>query len=81
MPPLTGSHGSATVCVSFHEKSANEFFVVSTEILDLTFLPLLYTWTDASILSCVKMLSYAEDLIPDICGQHLNDSELHKSKC
>ena len=24
------------------------------------------------------MLSYADDLIPDICGQHLNNLELHK---
>ena len=39
---------------------------------------MLYTWTDASILSYVKMLSYAKDLISDICGQHLNNSELHK---
>ena len=35
---------------------------------------MLYIWTDAYI----KMLSYAKDLIPDICGQHLNNSELHK---
>ena len=38
---------------------------------DLTFLPMLYMWTDASILRYVKILSYAKDLIPDICGQHL----------
>ena len=24
------------------------------------------------------MLSYAKDLIPDICGKNLNNSELHK---
>ena len=47
-------------------------------MIDLAFLPLLYIWTDASKLSYVKLLSYAEDLIPDICGQHLNNSELHK---
>ena len=41
---------------------------------------MLYISTDASILGYVgyvKMLSYAKDLIPDICGQHLNYSELH----
>ena len=36
---------------------------------------------DASILSYVKMLSYAKDLIPDICGIHINNSELHKFLC
>ena len=36
-----------------------------------------YIWTDASILSYVQMLSYAKDLIPDICGENLNNSELH----
>ena len=39
---------------------------------------MLYIQTNASILSYVKMLLYAKDLIPDICGQHLNYSELHK---
>ena len=34
--------------------------------------------TNASVLRYVKMLSYAKDLIPGICGQHLNNSELHK---
>ena len=34
--------------------------------------------TDVSILSYVKMMSYAKDMIPDICGQYLNNSELHK---
>ena len=57
---------------------AVEFFTVSLKMTDLTFLPMLYTWTDASILRYVKMLSYAKDLIPNICGQHLNNSELHK---
>ena len=37
---------------------------------------MLYIWTNASILSYVKMLSYAKDLIPDICGQHLNNSQI-----
>ena len=56
-----------------------EFFAVSTKMINLTFLPMLHIWTDASILSYVKMLSYAKDLIiPEICGQHFNDSELHK---
>ena len=57
---------------------AVEFFTVSTKLTDLTFLSMLYIWTDALILSYVKMLSYAKDLIPDICGQHLNNSELQK---
>ena len=57
---------------------AFEFFTVSTKMADLTFLPMLYISTDDSILCYVKMLSYAKDLIPDICGQHLNYSELHK---
>ena len=39
---------------------------------------MLYIWTYASILSYDKMLSYAKYLISDICGQHLNNSELHK---
>ena len=33
---------------------------------------------DASILSSVERLSYAKDLISDICGQHLNNSQMHK---
>ena len=57
---------------------AIEFFGVSTKMTDLTFLPMLYIWTDASILSYVKMLPCAKDLIPDICGQHLNTLELYK---
>ena len=48
-----------------------EFFAVFTKMIDVTFLPMLYTWTNASILSYVTTVSYAEDLIPDICGQHL----------
>ena len=51
----------------------SSFSHVSTKMTDLTFLPMLYIWTDASILSYVKMFSYAKDLIPDICGQHLNN--------
>ena len=39
---------------------------------------MLYISTDALLLSYVKMLSYAKDLIPDICGQHLNNLEIHK---
>ena len=35
--------------------------------IDLTFLPMLYIWTDASVLSYVKM-SYAKDWIPQIGG-------------
>ena len=65
-----------------------EFFAVYTNVADLTFLPMLYTWTNASILSYVKMLLYAKDLISDIYGQHLNNSELqnlykgkHWQKC
>ena len=45
---------------------------------DLTFLPMLYIWTNASVLGYVTMLSYAKDLVPDICGQHFNNSELQK---
>ena len=55
-----------------------EFFAVPTEMTYLTFLPMLYMWPYASILSYVKMLSCAKDLIPGICGQNLNNSELHK---
>ena len=55
-----------------------KFFAVSTKMTDLAFLPMLYTWTNASILSHTEIFSYAKDLIPDICGQHLNNSELHK---
>ena len=40
---------------------AFEFFAVSTKMTDMT------------ILSYVKMLSYAKDLIPDTCGQYLNN--------
>ena len=40
---------------------------------------MLYMWTNAWILSYVKM-SYAKDLIPDIRVQHLYNSELHKYK-
>ena len=39
---------------------------------------MLYIWTDDLILSYVEIFSYAKDLIPDICGQHLNNSELYK---
>ena len=39
---------------------------------DLTFLPMLYIWTNDSILSYVKMLSNVQDWIPNICGQHKN---------
>ena len=60
------------------EWATTEFFEVSTKMADLIFLSVLYILTDALILSYVKMLSYAKDLIPDICGQHLNYSELHK---
>ena len=55
-----------------------EFFAVSTKMTDLTFRSVLHTSTDASILSCVKILNYAKDLIPDNRGQHLNYLELHK---
>ena len=57
---------------------AFEFFAVSTKMKDLTVLPVLYIWIDASGLTYVKMLLYTKDLIPDIYGQHLNNSELHK---
>ena len=57
---------------------AIEFFAVCTHVADLTFLPMLYIWTDASMLSDVKMLSWVKDLIPDICGQHSNNLELYK---
>ena len=39
----------------------------------LTFVPMLYIWTDASLLSYVQMLSYTKNFIPDTCGQHLNN--------
>ena len=55
-----------------------ELFTDSTKMADSIFLPMLYMWTDASILSYVEMLSCAKDLIPDICGQCLNNSGLHK---
>ena len=58
----------------FHRLDSIQIFAVSTKMAHLTFLPM----TDASILSYVKMLSYAKDLIPEICGQYLNNSELHK---
>ena len=45
-----------------------EFFTLFTKMTDLTFLPMLYTWTNASILNYVKMLSYTKDLNPDIVG-------------
>ena len=56
----------------------NRVFDSFHKMTDLTFLLMLYIWTDASILSYVKILSCGKDLIPDICGQHLNNSELHK---
>ena len=56
---------------------AIEFFAVFTNMTDPAFLAMLYIWTDHLILSYVKMLSYAKDLICDICGQDLNNSELH----
>ena len=57
--------------------TASKFFAVSLETTELKFLSMLYILTDVSILSYVKMLSYDEDLIADICGQNKN-SELHK---
>ena len=39
---------------------------------DLTFLSMLYIWTDVSMLSYVKMVSYSRDLIPDRIAQILN---------
>ena len=39
---------------------------------------MLYIWTNASILNYVKMLPHVKDLIADICGEHLNNSELYK---
>ena len=39
---------------------------------------MVYMWTNTSVLSYVKMLSYAKDVIPDICGQNLNNLELLK---
>ena len=59
-------------------KGAFKFLAVSTKMTNLTFLPMLYTWTCASISTYVKMLSYAKTLFPNICGKHLNNSELHK---
>ena len=57
-----------------HVRSINRVFRSFLQNMTaLTFLPMLYMWTDASILSYVKMLSYAKDLIPDICWQHLNN--------
>ena len=58
--------------------SVFKFFAVSTKRTEKTFLPMLYTSTNASILSYVKMFLYAKDLIPNIYRQHLNNSELHK---
>ena len=44
----------------------------------MAFLQMLYKGTNDSILSYGKMLSYAKDLVSDICGQGINNSELHK---
>ena len=57
---------------------SSEFLALSTKMTDLTLLSMLYTWTNASKLGYVKMLSYANILIPDICGQMLKKSELQK---
>ena len=46
----------------------NRVFHSFHKMTDLTFLPMLYIWTDASKLSYVKMLSYAKDWIPQISG-------------
>ena len=54
-----------------------EFFAVCTNVSDLAFLPMLSIWTNASILIMLKYY-HAKDLIPDICGQQLNNLELHK---
>ena len=62
-------------CVEFENISV---FAALTKMTDLTFLPMFYILTDDPILSHDKMLSYAKDLIPDICWQHLNNSKLHK---
>ena len=59
--------------IVFH--TAMSYVVVSTNVVDLIFLPMLYIWAHISILSYVKMLSHAKDLIPNICGQHLNNLE------
>ena len=56
----------------------NRVFDSFHKMTDLTFLLMLYIWTDASILSYVKILSCGKDLIPGLCGQKLNNSELHK---
>ena len=44
----------------------------------VTFLPMLYIWTDVSILSYLKMLLYTKDFIPDIYEKQLNNLKLHK---
>ena len=54
-----------------------EFFAVCTNVADLAFLPMLSIWTNASILIMLEYY-HAKDLIPYICGQHLNNLELHK---
>ena len=49
-------------CTNMH---TFEFFAIFAKVTNLTFLPMLYTWTNASVLSCIKMFSYSKDLIPD----------------
>ena len=50
-----------------------EFLVVCTNVVELTFLPVLYIWTDASILSYVTV-SEAKYLIPEIIQNCTNMS-------
>ena len=47
-----------------------EFFVVCPNVVNVTFLPKLYIWTDASILSYIKMLSYAKDFTLTFVGNN-----------
>ena len=41
---------------------------------------MLFMWTDASILSYIKILLRAKDFIPGSYGWHLNNSELHSKQ-
>ena len=59
---------STRCCRTADECDLHSRFSVFTKMTDLTYLPMLYIWTNASVLSYMylKLLSYAKDLIPNI---------------
>ena len=61
----THTHSLESFC-SFHKNDRSD---ISANVVHMD---------RCSMLSYIKMLSYAKDLIPNICRQHLNYSELHK---